>query len=190
MHPRLLLSLIFLAWTTGAASAFSLGLSGLGEVRMSAGQGFGPKLQYGGGGSIDMGFPVLPWLDLGGGFDLYGIAPSDVTGGFSYRGFAGGALSVDLEAHARLGSWKGFGQLDAGGGVEAAGVFAGYTYTTLYFYYPELTVKAFLDYVPSFLPAIDVRLSLPVSAQFRADMTSSVSAGIELGLLYRFGSGK
>jgi hypothetical protein len=172
------------------ASGFSLGLSGFGESRISAGQGFGPKLQYGGGGSLDMRFPVLPWLDIAAGLDFYGIAPSDISGGFTYRGFGAGDLAVAAQGRAVLGTWPGFGELDAGGGLGLAGVIAGYEYTTLYFFYPEVRIEGFIDYIPAFLPVVDLRLSLPVAAQFRRDMDYSFSAGIGLGLTYRFGSGE
>ena len=54
---------------------------------MSAGQGFGPKLQYGGGASIELVFPILDWLRLDTSLDLFTVAPSDVSGGFLYRGY-------------------------------------------------------------------------------------------------------
>lgn len=188
--PTCVLSLIFLVCTTGVVSALSIGASGLGQARIAAGQGFGPKLQYGGGGSIDIRDPVLEWLDFGSSLDLYDIAPSDVTGGFDYRGFIGGDISLGLEAHMPLASWKGFGQLGAGAGLGVAGVVACYQYTTLYFFYPELTAKIFLDFTPASLPFLDIRLSLPISAQFRADMDYSVSSGVTLGFSYKLGSKK
>ncbi len=184
------LSIIFLVWTTGTASGFSLGLSGLGEARISAGQGFGPKMQYGGGGAIDMRFPVLSWLDVTAGFELAGIAPSDLSGGFAYRGISPGAIAVGADARSILGSWKGFGELAAGGGLALAGVLAGYQYTSLYFFYPEVRTVGFLDYTPAFLPAWRLRLSLPLAVQLRRDMDYSFSAAIELGVAYTFGSGK
>jgi len=185
-----LLSLFFLLCTTAAVSALSLGASGLGEVRVEAGQGFGPKLQYGGGGSLDLRSPLLPWLDFGASLDLYDIAPSDISGGFDYRGFLGGDIALGVEAHTAPARWAGIGELAVGTGLGFAGVLAGYQYTTLYFFYPELTAKIFLDYVPVSLPAIDVRLSIPIGIQFRPDMDYSASAGVTLGFAYRLGGAK
>jgi hypothetical protein len=186
LTPRIVLSIIFLLWTTGGVSAFSLGLSGLGEARISAGQGFGPKLQYGGGGSIDTRFSALPWLDIAVSFSLSGMAPSDISGGFTYRGFGAGDLSVAGQGRAVLGRWKGFGTLSAGGGLGMAGVIAAYQYTAVYFFYPEVRAEAFLDYAPAFLPGFGLRLSLPLAMQLRRDMDYSFSARFSLGVSYTF----
>jgi hypothetical protein len=77
-----LLFLIWAFWATAACDAFSIGLGGTGTVTMSAGQGFGPKLQYGGGVSIEFVFPILDWLRLDSSIDMFTVAPSDASGGF------------------------------------------------------------------------------------------------------------
>jgi hypothetical protein len=172
------------------ASAFSLGLSGLGVGQIVAGQGFGPKLQYGWGGSLGARFPVLSWLDVSVGLDLFGLAASDMSGNFGYRGFNAGDLAVMVEARGPVGTWPGFGRLEAGAGLGAAGAIAAYEYTTLYFFYPELRAEGFISWMPSFLPDFDLRLSVPVGWSLRRDLDYSFAAGVALGVSYTFRSAK
>ena len=190
LHPRAVLSLIFIVWTTGTVSAFSLGLSGGEITQISAAEGFGPKLQYGGGGSLVMHFPVLSWLDIATNLDFFSIAPSDLSGGFGYRGFSWGDLAVLAEARSRLADSPRLGRLEAGGGLGLASVLAAYEYTTLYFFYLEPRIEGFVAWAPSFLPDFDLRLSVPVGWQLRRDLDYSFTAGVALGVTYTFRSAK
>lgn len=133
--------------------------------------------------------PLLSWLDLGLGIVVSDSLPSDASGGFTYAGFLGADMRLSVQAHGTLGKWERIGELRAGGGIGAAAALAGYEYTTLYFFYPAVTAEAFLDYIPSFLPSIAIRVSLPFTALFRRDMDYSLQAGIGLGASYRFGGG-
>lgn len=189
-HQRLVLSLIFLVWTTGTVGAFSLGLSGFATGQILAAQGYGPKLQYGGGGSLDMRFPVLSWLDIATNLDFFGVAATDLSGNFGYRGFSAGDLAVLAEARALIGQWSGFGRLEAGGGMGVAGAIAAYQYTELYFFSPELRAEGFVAWVPSFLPGFDLRLSIPLAWQLRRDVDYSFSASAMLSVAYTLRSGK
>src|SRR5208282_1838782 len=106
---RILVFLIFAFWTTAGIHAFSLGLGGNGTVTMSAGQGFGPKLQYGGGVSIDFVFPILDWLRLDTSVEGFTVAPSDMSGGFLYRGYSGGEMAIVAQARGVIVSSPSFG---------------------------------------------------------------------------------
>jgi hypothetical protein len=184
---RFLVFTIFAFWTTAGAHAFSLGLGGTGTLTMSAGQGFGPKLQYGGGLSIDFVFPILAWLRLDASIEGFTVAPSDISGGFLYRGYSGGAVAVMVQAEAKLAASPGLGVFRWGGGLGAAGALPSYWYTTLAFFYPELRAEALLDWEPAALPRFTFGLSIPVRVQLRRDLDYSACAGLGLGVSYRLG---
>jgi hypothetical protein len=180
------LPLVFLAVAVARLPALFLGLNGAGTAQILSAEGFGPKMQLGGRGSLQLGIPILDWLGLEASLGILGLAPSDASGGFTYRGLCGGSLGVGAEAFATIGSWDKLGTLRAGGGLGAAAVVSRYEYTTLYFFYPEIRVEGFLEYNPAFLPSLGVRFSLPVSVQLRRDVDYSVAMGIGLGVSYRF----
>jgi hypothetical protein len=180
--------MVFLAVAVARLPALSIGLNGAGTAQILSAEGFGPKLQFGGGGSVQLGIPIFDWLDLEVNLGILGLAPSDASGGFTYRGLCGGNLGVSAEAFASIGSWEGFGRLRAGGGLGAAAVVARYEYTTLHFFYPEIRAEGFVEYNPAFLSSLGLRLSLPVSVQFRRDVDYAVTLGIGLGVFYRLGA--
>ncbi len=186
---RLASLLIFLVTTVAQLPALSIGLNGAGTAQILAAEGFGPKMQLGGGGSVQLGIPILDWLSLEVDLGILGLAPSDASGGFTYRGLCGGNLGVSAEAFGSIGSWERFGRLQAGGGLGVAAVVARYRYTTLYFFYPEMRAEGFVEYNPAFLPSLGLRLSLPVTVPFRRDVDYAVTAGFGLGVSYRLGAG-
>jgi hypothetical protein len=187
---RTLLFIILAFWTTAGLHAFSIGAAGTGTVTMSAGQGFGPKLQYGGGASIEFVFPLLEWLRLDAALDLFTVSPSDASGGFLYRGYSGAAMAIMAQAGATLVSGASVGVVRIGGGLGFAAALPSYWYTTLAFFYLEPRGQFLLDWEPAGLPRFDFQLSVPVRAQLRRDMSYSASTGIGLGVLYRLGKDK
>lgn len=186
----LLVLLVLLAGTSPPLSALSIGLTGTAVAQIASAEGFGPKVQAGGGGCIDVAVPVLAGLEIDASIGLLNVSLSDASGGFAYRGFSGGDLCVSVEAFAPIGSWKGFGQLTAGGGLGVAAVVAGYQSTTLCFFYPEIRAEAFLECNPAFLPSLGIRLSVPVSLQLRRDVDYSVTTGLGMGVRYYFGGAR
>jgi hypothetical protein len=184
------LFLIWAFWATAAGHAFSMGLGGTGAVTMASGQGFGPKLQYGGGASIELVFPIKNWLRLDSSIDLFTVAPSDASGGFLYRGYSGAAVAVMVQAVAPVVSSPGFGTMRLGGGLGAAGALPSYWYTTLAFFYVEPRAEGLLEWQPAGLPNFNFQLVLPVRMQLRRDMSYSASAGFGITVLYRFGKAK
>jgi hypothetical protein len=186
-HSRIFLFIIFAFWTTGSVYAFSFGLGGTGMVTLSAGQGFGPKLQYGSGVSIDFVFPILDWLRLDASIEGFTVAPSDISGDFLYRGYSGGAMAIMAQASGVLFSSPSFGLLRIGGGLGFAGALSSYRYTTLAFFYIEPRAEAFFGWEPAGLPRFDFQISLPVRFQLRRDLDYSVSTGIGIAALYRLG---
>jgi hypothetical protein len=175
--------IIFLVWTTGTLQALSLGLGGIGAVQVVAGQGFGPKLQLGGGVSFDLGFPLSSWLEITTSLDVFGVLPSDAQGGFLYRGYGGGALAIMLRGRGVVVSSPRLGEIGMGGGLGGAAALPGYQYTTLYFFYPEVRAEGFIDFRPAGLP-LGFRLSLPARVQLRRDMDYSVAVGVGLFMQY------
>jgi hypothetical protein len=175
-------------WATAGTHAFSLGVGGDGTATISAGQGFGPKLQYGGGFSVDMIFPLSAWTALDWSVEGFTTAPSDLSGGFLYRGYSGGAMALMALFLPTILSTPSFGVMRAGGGAGVAAALPSYWYTTLAFFYLEPRIEGLLDWTPAGLPAFTFQLSLPVAWQLRRDMGYSFSAGMGLGVLYTFGA--
>ncbi len=167
--------------------AFSIGLDGGATFQIASGQGFGPKEQGGGGADLYFLFPVIRWLSVGTGVRLYETLPSDTTGGFVYRGYGTGGLSAFLEAGGPIAVWARAVRLEAGGQVGASANWAAYQYTNLFFFYPEVMVGGFFGLRFARLPFLQVRLSVPVSVQFRRDLDYSFSAAVCLGANYAFG---
>jgi hypothetical protein len=185
--PRLLLFLICGLWATAEASAFSLGLWGAGTGTISAGQGFGPKVQYGGEVSMDFVFPVREWLAIDGSVEAFTVAPSDASGGFLYRGYSGGAMGLLVVFAWPVATSPRLGELRAGFGAGIAGALPSYWYTTLAFFYLEPRLRGILAWTPAGLPSFTFQLLVPVAMQLRRDLDYSVSAGIGLGVQYTFG---
>jgi len=155
---------------------------------VSAGQGFGPKLQYGGGFSLDFVFPLSPWILLDASIEGFTVAPSDISGGFLYRGYSGGAVALMALFLPTILSTPELGVMRAGGGAGMAAALPSYWYTTLAFFYLEPRVEGLVDWTPPALPTFTFRLSLPVAMQLRRDMSYSFSAGLGIGVLYGFGA--
>ncbi len=182
---RPLLFLICALWATAAAHSFSLGLSGDGTMTISAGQGFGPKLQYGGGLSLDFLFPINGLLSLDATVDAFTVAPSDISGGFLYRGYSGGALGLIALFAWPVAKSPRLGELRAGFGAGLGAALPSYWYTTLAFFYLEPRLRGTLTWTPAGLPDFTFGLFLPVAMQLRRDLDYSVSAGLGLGVLYQ-----
>jgi hypothetical protein len=179
--------IIFLAWTTGAVSALSIGLAGDTTFQIVSGQGFGPKEQGGIGGEIYLLMPIAPWMRVGTSFRLSQTFPSDTTGGFTYRGYGTGAVGAFLEAAGPLGAWGSVGSFEAGGQLGVSADWASYQYTTLFFFYPELITGGFLGLRLAGLRGLQVRLSVPIRIQLRRDLDYSFQAAVGLGANYSFG---
>lgn len=166
--------------TAGTLSALSVGLGGLGSVQLAAAQGFGPKLQPGVEAALCVTLPLLPWLDLRTDLGGLGVAASDVTGGYLYRGYAGGSLALGAAAHAAVAAWEGVGRLDAGGGLLLAGAFVWTDRTTLYWFYPDVRLEGFVDFRPEGLGALHCVLFVPLRWELRRDMDYCFSTGVGL----------
>jgi hypothetical protein len=181
-----LLFLIFTFWTTGALGAVSLGTTIEGRVYRSASRGLPPKTQVGGSTSVDLRVPVLGWLGLATAVEVLGVLPSDVSGGFLYRGYDGAALWMSLEAWRTIPLRDGLGTLEAGGALGAGVWIVGYGNTTLNFSYPEAQATGFLLYAPAACPMLGIRFSLPMRAQFRRDLEYALSVGVGVGISIRW----
>jgi hypothetical protein len=187
LRPRALVFIIFSLWTTGFLSAAALAIGAAGVIGLSEGQGFGPKLQWGAAGSLDFVLPVTRVLAFEPGFEYVYLAPSDVSGGFAYRGFQTGALSLMLQLRGVFSGSPGLGELSGGVSLGGAAAIAVYTGTTLYFFFPEARARAFLQWMPTTLAGIGFVLALPAKMQFRRDMTWSIATGLELDLVIPLG---
>ncbi|HTP59722.1 MAG TPA: hypothetical protein VMM82_12450 [Spirochaetia bacterium] len=179
--------IFFLAWTTGSASALSLGLAEDTTFQIVSGQGFGPKEQGGFGAKIYLLIPLGSWMRLGTSFELSQTLPSDTSGGFVYRGYGSGAVGMFLEAAGPLGRWEPVGSFEAGGQLGVNADWAAYQYTTLYFFYPELMTEGFLGLRFAGLRGLQARLAIPIKVQFRRDLDYSFLAAVSLGVNYSFG---
>ena len=182
------LPLVFLAAAVPMLPALSLGLNGAGTVQIISAEGFGPKLQFGGGGSLQLGIPILDWLDLEVSLGILGLAPSDASGGFTYRGLCGGSLGVGAEAFATIGSWERFGRFGQAAGWESPPWWHGTSTRPCISSIRKLERKVSWNTTRrSSLPSA-LRLSFPVSVQLRRDVDYSVAMGLGLGVSWRFGA--
>jgi len=145
-------------------------------------------MQFAYGGAVDLGVPLVDWLWMDVSLEYAGALPSETTGGFLYRGYAGFGLSVMLQAAAVVASSQQGGTLAVGGGIGGGATLPAYQNTTLYFFFPELRADGLLMWRPAGLPQLAVQLTLPVHLQFRRDMTYAVVAGAGLGLTYTLGA--
>lgn len=188
--PRRLLLPFFIVWTTGRLAAVSVGFDLGADAQVAAAPGFGPKLQAGGSAAVVLFVPLTTWLDLTTSVELFGMLPSDTSGGFSYRGFGGGSLCAGFDLAWPIVASPSLGVLSLGGTVAAAAALPYYQYTRLYFFYPEVQLGALLAWRPARAQKWDFRLSLPVRMQFRRDMTYSLSAGLAFGASYYLGGSR
>ncbi len=185
--PRPLLLLFFIVWTTGPLAAVSVGVDLGGGLLAADAPGYGPKLQAGGSIAAVLMIPLAGWIDLTTSLELFGVLPSDTNGGFSYRGFGGGALAAGVELAWPVLVSRSVGTLSLGGTLGFAASVPAYEYTALYFYYPEVRSGLLLLWLPVKAPKFLFRLALPVRVQFRRDLSWSVSAGLQLGFSYSLG---
>jgi len=180
--PRALLFLIFCVWTTGAAAAVTVGVTGSLNGQLSAADGYGVKAQFGGEAGLDVLFPATAWLDLGVSAGWLGAMPSDMNGGFGYRAYSGGFFGFVAEASTPLVSWKSVGTLRGGARLGALASVAAYGGTGLVFFFPSLALDGFLAISPAALRMLDIGLSVPLRIHFRRDMAFSGSVGLGLSI--------
>jgi hypothetical protein len=180
--PRTLLFLIFVVWTTGAAAALSINLSGSGNAQLSAVDGYGAKTQFGGEAAVDVLFPVTGWLGLGVSAGWLGAMPSNMNGGFGYRAYSGGFLGFAAEASALLATWTKVGTLRGGGRLGGTANVAVYQNAGLVFFFPSLCLDGILSFTPAALPFLDIGVTLPLRVYFRKDFQFSGSAGLGISV--------
>jgi hypothetical protein len=180
--PRTLLFLIFVVWTTGAAAALSINLSGSGNAQLSAVDGYGAKAQLGGEAAVDVLFPVTGWLGLGVSAGWLGAMPSNMNGGFGYRAYSGGFLGFTAEASTLLATWTKAGTLRGGGRLGGTANVAVYQNAGLVFFFPSLGLDGFLSFTPAALPFLDIGVTLPLRVCFRRDFQFSGSAGLGISV--------
>jgi len=185
--PRFILLSFFIVWTTARAAAVSIRLDAVGTAQEVAAPGWGPKLQAGGGIAVVLSIPFTSWFDFATSLEIFGVLPSDTTGGFSYRGFGGGALGVAAEARFLQAQSPTIGHLAFGVTAGGAAALPAYQYTALYFYYPEARLGLFLLWQPARMQNLAFRLQVPFRYQFRRDMTFSFSTGLGIGVSYSIG---
>lgn len=185
--PRLILLPFFIVWTTGAVSAVSIGVGATGTVQAAEAPGFGPKLQAGGDISVTLFVPLFRYVGMTTSLDAFGSLPSDTSGGFTYRGFAGLALGAGLEVLFPVAQSAGLGILSLGVAGGAAAALPSYLQTTLYFFYPEIRTGMIAAWQPSRAKTLTVRLEIPVRFQLRRDMTFSGSTGLGVEVIWYLG---
>jgi hypothetical protein len=187
---RFVLLLFFIVWTTAAAGAVSIGLDATGTVQAAEAPGFGPKLQAGGGVALVLLVPVIRYLSLTTSLEAFGVLPSDIAGGFGYKGFAGLELGVGLEALFPTAEPARLGVLSLGVAAGAAAALPAYLNTTLYFFYPEVRSGFVVSWQPAGSKNLTFRLEIPVRLQLRRDVDFSLSTGLGVDVYYYLGGPK
>ncbi len=184
---RALLFIILLICTTGKLAAFTLGSFSLGATVggaavISEAAGFGPKSQLGVSASLTAAFPFFEDA-IGPGVSIFttNVWPSDLGGGFGYRGYSDMGLSAFVLGQWVIASLSGVGDFRLGGTAGMSGSIATYQYSTLVFFVPSVDATVFLAWTPSAAPEWDFTLSLPARLLLRKDLSYSYSLGLLLG---------
>jgi len=163
---------------------FALGLRSGWAMALTQSPLFPMKAQAAWEGGALAELPLFSFLALGFSLAYRFTAPSDLAGGFLYRGHGGICPSLYLAARVPLvRAPKRMGLL---GGLAAGGSasFDRYSLTELYFFYPSIFLEPFLAfYFPSQGPHTFC-LSAPVRLDFRRDLDRSLAIGLALGWRY------
>ncbi len=187
---RCVLFIIFIFSTTGAAHAVDFGLSVGGDFISSAYSGLPGKAQGGIHVTASFGFPFTDWIGAGTALVWGNEWPSDLSGGFGYRGYWEGGLSLYLYLQTVVLDLGGAGLFRAGGRTGMTASLATYQYSTLTFFAPRVDLSPYVSFSPRGLRGWDFILAAPAHLILRRDMAYSWSMGLELGASYTVGMGK
>jgi hypothetical protein len=117
------------------------------------------------------------------------VWPSDLAGGYGYRGYWEAGLSAYLYFQMPVFTVESLGVFRAGGRAGMSASLATYQYTTLTFFLPSVDISPFLSFSPSALKGWSFSFAVPARLLLRRDLAWSWSIGIELATMYTPGKG-
>ncbi len=167
-----------------AVRGFALGLRYGWAMALTQSPLFPMKAQAAWEGGVLAELPLFGFLAVGFSLAYRFTAPSDLAGGFLYRGHGGICPVLYLAAKAPLvRTPKHMGLL---GGLAAGGSasFDRYSLTELYFFYPSIFLEPFLAFYFPRLGPNTFCLSAPVRLDFRRDLIRSLAIGLAFGWRY------
>jgi len=182
--PSFAVFVILVSATPVSSLDISTGLSSRGSFLVSRMEGFSLKSQR--DNALELATLMeFSRLSLSALLGWHGIEPSNLAGGWGYRGLEGthGRIQMEfpLQIHEERQREPGFVQ--AGWGIGAGGFFSRYKETDQVIFYPSALISLYLDvYVLS--PYVRIRYTLPAEWYFRKDLEASFSMGIGIGILY------
>lgn len=177
-------------FTTGAMHAVDFGLSSGGDLVSSAYSGLPGKTQAGIHVTASVGFPFIDRMGMGASLFWDNTWPTDLSGGFGYRGYWEGGLSAYFFLQAAVIDLGGAGPLKVGGRAGMTASLATYQYSTLTFFVPRIDLAPFVTFSPRALPGWGFICAAPAHLILRRDMTYAWSIGLEIGAFYAVGKGK
>ena len=164
-----------------AVRGSAFGLRSGWTMALTQSPGFPMKAQAAWEGGVLAEFPLFGYVAVGITLDYRYTAPSDLAGGFLYRGHGGICPGLYLSIQAPLiRAPKRMGLL---GGLATGGSASldRYSLTELYFFYPSIFLEPFVAfYFPSQGPRT-LSLSVPLRVDFRRDLDRSFAIGLTLG---------
>jgi hypothetical protein len=167
-----------------AVQGFALGMRSGWAVALTQSPLFPMKAQAAWEGGVLAELPLFGFLAVGISLDYRYTAPSDLAGGFLYRGHGGICPGLYLSIKAPLiRAPKRMGLL---GGLATGGSasFDRYSLTELYFFYPSVFLEPFLAFYFPRLGPNTFCLSAPLRLDFRRDLDRSLAIGLALGWRY------
>jgi len=167
-----------------AIRGFALGLRSGWALALAQSPLFPMKAQAAWQGGALAEFPLFGFMAIGVSLEYRYTAPSDMAGGFLYRGHGGICPGLYLSIQAPLiRAPKRMGLL---GGLATGGSasFDRYSLTELYFFYPSVFLEPFLAFYFPRLGPNTFCLSAPLRVDFRRDLERSFAIGLTLGWRY------
>ncbi len=179
---RPLVFLILLIFSTGAVSAAEIELSAGAAGLVTRADGYPALLQDSAAVRLGVRWPLGTVARLGFEMLIGGAHPSDASGWFAYRGWAGWGLEATGSASWQVATWAPLGSLRIGAAVSAGAAMLSYQSTTVAFFCPTVEAAAELRYVPASEHYLDVSLEVPVRAWLRPDLSYCISLGLGFGV--------
>jgi hypothetical protein len=177
-------------------SAFSATFS-FGEIYVEGGleagavvagvRGYGVKAQGAGSVLVSLVFGLAGPFGAGMGIDLQGALPSDSTGDWRLRSFAGGRIESFLQLQGILSGVGDAGSLLASCRLGGSVALSLYPYTSLVTLWPSVILEPGLAFRSAWLDAVDFRISFPGALHIRSDVQYCFSAGIALTASFHSG---
>lgn len=154
------------------------------ELRIAYDDRYSPKAQIGMQGQAGVITALSPTLSLSAGMEIAYTYPTNIDGGFLYRGFS--ALTpfiyVDVHEGSIIHASSGIRRFLFSGGIEAS--VAQYALTDNYYFFLSAAMTSSILFVPGTSQRWMLRLSLPVKYHFNKALAFFMSFGLSCSLMF------